>query len=111
MARQKKPTEQKNSGMSDAERLRLRVSEMINSPKARSLRQATIWRLDRDSDQAWEQVIGELAEADELEMERNEDGTVTLKWDASTDDDRSFDEMEPEPDMVVQRLHEGPAPF
>ncbi|HEJ5564188.1 DUF1654 domain-containing protein [Pseudomonas aeruginosa] len=106
MAKQKRPAEQKSSGMNAVERIRLRVSEMLNTPKARSLRQATIWRLDSDSDQAWEQVMGELAEADELEMEQNEDGTVTLKWDAPTDDDLSFDEMEPEPDLVIQRLHE-----
>ncbi|EPJ5560220.1 DUF1654 domain-containing protein [Pseudomonas aeruginosa] len=53
---------------------------MINSPKAQDLRMVTIHRLDTDSDEAWEGVMGVLAETDGLELIFNDDGTVTLKW-------------------------------
>ncbi|MCV3838367.1 DUF1654 domain-containing protein [Pseudomonas aeruginosa] len=100
-------------GMSDIDRLRLRVSAMVNSPRAASLRQATIWRLESDTDQAWTQVIGELQETDGLEMIENEDGTITLYWEAMVEEGPEIeaDDMDVLPGMVVQHLHEEPAPF
>ena len=79
MAKQQKK-QQVVKPLTAAERLGLRVSEMINSPKAQDLRMVTIHRLDTDSAEAWEGVMGVLAETDGLELIFNDDGTVTLKW-------------------------------
>ncbi|MBG6292073.1 DUF1654 domain-containing protein [Pseudomonas nitroreducens] len=111
MARQKRASEQGATGANALDRLRLRVSAMINSPKAQAECRAAIWRLDSDTDQAWRQVLEELAETDGLEMTENEDGTVTLQWEVSADDRSVGEEAETEPDMIVQRRHEEPAPF
>lgn len=110
MAKQKKPAEQKSSGMNGLERLRLRlrVSAMIQSPKAQAEQQVNIWRLETDSDQAWAQVLEDLAETDGLEMEVNEDGTMTLRWESMAEDDDS--QKDSAPDMVIEHLHEE-APF
>ncbi|WP_160286366.1 DUF1654 domain-containing protein [Pseudomonas knackmussii] len=106
---QKKQRPQESRGMSDIDRLRLRISAMINGPRAQSLCQATIWRLESDSDQAWNQVMEELGETDGLVMNENEDGTVTLQWEAAIEDGGAVEE--PEPEMVIQRLHEDRIPF
>ncbi|WP_325437821.1 DUF1654 domain-containing protein [Pseudomonas nitroreducens] len=96
--------------VSGLDRLRLRLSAMINSPKAQADRRATIWRLDRDTDREWSQVLEELAETDGLEMTTNDDGTVLLEWEAEMDEEQP-DEAEAPADLVVQRLLEAPAPF
>jgi len=115
MAKQQKRTaDQDRSGMNGVDRLRLRVSAMINNPKAQLERRATIWRLDSDTELAWAQVMGELAETDGLTMTSNEDGTIILEWEAMAEEgpEMAFEEMEPAPDLIVQRLHEEPAaPF
>lgn len=111
MAKQTKKVEQKSKGVSDVERLRLRVSAMIQSPKAQAAHQASIWRLESDTDQAWTQVMEELRETDGLEMTENEDGTITLQWDAPTEDEMAGGEMETPPEMIVQQLHEESMPF
>ncbi len=110
MAKQQKSVDKKDGGMSDVDRVRLRVSAMINSPRAQSLRQAELWRLDNDSEAAWNQVMGELAETDGLEMSENEDGTVTLRWEAMAEEGPAvqMEEWVPTEDMVVQNLVEAP---
>lgn len=110
MAKQKKAVEKGQGGMSGIEKLRLRVSAMINNPKARVERQTTIWRIESDSDQAWNQVMEDLAETEGLELTQNEDGTVTLRWEAPSEEDLSFEDMAQAPDLAVQHLHEE-APF
>ncbi|MDH1009977.1 DUF1654 domain-containing protein [Pseudomonas nicosulfuronedens] len=110
MAKQKKAGEMGREGMSGIDKLRLRVSAMINNPKARVERQATIWRLESDSDLAWNQVLEDLAETDGLEMTQNEDGTVSLRWEAPSEEDLSFEEMAQAPELAVQHLHDE-APF
>lgn len=92
------------------ERLRLRISAMVGSPKAQAAQRAVIWRLESDTDQAWCQVLEELAETDGLEMTINDDGTVLLEWEAGTDGELP-EEGEAPPDLIVQRLLEAPAPF
>lgn len=108
---QKKPKAQESRGVSDVDRVRLRVSAMIGSPKAQADRRATIWPLDSDTKPAWDQVLEELAETDGLKMIRNEDGTVLLKWQPGEEGDAvaGADERYVE-EMVVQRIEE-PAPF
>lgn len=83
MAKKTKPAESLNP----VERLSIRVSSMINSPTAQIERRVTIHRLETDPDEAWEGVLELLAETDGLDMARNPDGTITLRWDQSADDD------------------------
>ena len=88
--------------MSGIQRLGLRVSSMINHPIAQTQRWVTIHRLDTDGDREWEEVMGLLSETDGIDMTFNEDESVTLKWEASSDDDRPVEVFEP---------IEEPAPF
>ena len=66
--------------MSGMERLALRVSSMINHPVAQAQRWVTIHRLDTDGEREWEEVLGVIAETDELELTLNDDGSVTVRW-------------------------------
>ncbi len=66
--------------MTGMERLGLRVSSMINHPVAQAQRWVTIHRLDTDGDREWEEVLGVIAETDELELTLNDDGSVTVRW-------------------------------
>ncbi|WP_150746988.1 DUF1654 domain-containing protein [Pseudomonas fluorescens] len=90
---------QEISGM---ERLGLRVSGMINHPVAQTQRWVTIHRLDTDGDREWEEVMGLLSETVGIDMTFNDDESVTLKWEASADEDRPVEALEPV---------EEPAPF
>lgn len=110
MAKQQKSEKLERGGMNGVERIRLRVSTMINSPRAQAIRQVTIWRLDNDSDADWNQVMGELAETDGLEMSKNEDGTVTLRWETMAEEgpEVQMEDWAPIEDMQVQNLAEAP---
>ncbi|WP_225024282.1 DUF1654 domain-containing protein [Pseudomonas aeruginosa] len=63
------------------DRLGMRVSAMINSPKAQDLGRVTIHRLDTDPAEAWDAVMEVLVETDGIDLVFNDDGTVTLRWD------------------------------
>ncbi|WP_046488681.1 DUF1654 domain-containing protein [Pseudomonas veronii] len=89
--------------MSGVERLGLRVSSMINHPIAQERRWATIHRLDNDGDREWEEVMGLLSETDGIDITFNDDETVTLRWEASADDERPIE--------MVELAEEEPAPF
>lgn len=82
--------------MSGIERLGLRVSSMINHPVAQVQRWVTIHRLDTDGEREWEEVMGLLSETDGIDMTFNDDESVTLRWEASADQDRvmEVDSME-----------------
>lgn len=101
------------SGLHELERLRLRISAMVGSPKAQADRRAVIWRLDSDTDEAWTQVMDELAETDGLTVTKLEDGTAVLEWQpAEEEGDGVQREGEELPsDFKVQYLHDQPAPF
>lgn len=90
--------------MTGLERLGLRVSSMINHPTAQHQRWVTIHRLDTDGDQEWEEVMGFLSETDDLEMTFNDDESVTLQWEARSDEDRVLE-------MADLEEVEEPAPF
>lgn len=78
--------------MSGLERLGLRVSSMINHPTAQHQRWVSIHRLDTDGDREWEEVMGLLSETDDLEMTFDDESeSVTLRWEAPSDDDRPVD--------------------
>lgn len=91
--------------MSGIERLGLRVSSMINHPFAQDLRCVTIHRLDSDGDREWDEVMGLLAETDGIEMTFNDDESVTLKWEASSENDHEAEV--PDEFMKVEEV----APF
>lgn len=112
MAQQKRgAADQDRAGMNGVDRLRLRVSAMVNSPKAQADRRATIWRLDTDTDEAWSQVMDELAETDGLVVTKLEDGTAVLEWQPGDEgEDASSGEEAYDEEMVVQRIEEQ-APF
>jgi hypothetical protein len=90
MAKQKAPQQPRE--LTALEKLGLRVSAMINSPKAQLERQVLIHRLDTDPDEAWDGVMELLAETDGLEMTFNDDGGVTLKWGLPTEGDQRIEE-------------------
>ncbi|EJM20199.1 Protein of unknown function (DUF1654) [Pseudomonas sp. GM18] len=83
--KQAKPVERQE--ISGIERLGLRVSSMINHPVAQVQRWVTIHRLDTDGDREWEEVMGLLSETDGIDMIFNDDESVTLKWEASAEED------------------------
>lgn len=89
--------------MSGVERLGLRVSSMINHPFAQERRWVKIHRLDTDGDREWEEVMGVLSEMDELDITFEDDGVVTVKWEAIADEDRPIE--------AAEELTEEPAPF
>ncbi|MBD9585792.1 DUF1654 domain-containing protein [Pseudomonas sp. PDM03] len=96
MAKAKKQEKQaERLEMSGIERLGLRVSSMINHPVAQIQRWVTIHRLDMDGDREWEEVIGLLNETDGIDMTFNDDESVTLKWEASAEEDRPVEVFEP----------------
>lgn len=66
--------------MSGMERLALRVSSMINHPVAQAQRWVTIHRLDTDGEREWEEMLGVIADTDELELTLNDEGSVTVRW-------------------------------
>jgi hypothetical protein len=103
MAKQKGGSGQvERQEMTGMERLGLRVSSMINHPVAQTQRWVTIHRLDTDGDREWEEVMGLLSETDGIDMTFNDDESVTLRWEASAEEDRPIEVMEPV---------EEPAPF
>lgn len=95
MAKQKAPQQARE--LTPLEKLGLRVSAMINSPKAQLERQVMIHRLETDPDEAWDGVMELLADTDGLEMAFNDDGGVTLQWGQASDEDVKLKEGELSP--------------
>jgi len=91
--------------VSGLERLGLRVSAMINHPIAQEQRWVTIHKLDSDGDMEWDEVMSLISETDGIEMTFNDDGSVTLRWEASSEDDPQVQERE------ELTLMDDPAPF
>ncbi|MGA3827267.1 DUF1654 domain-containing protein [Pseudomonas chlororaphis] len=100
MSKQKKSQGlQERPELTGLERLGLRVSAMIGSPVAQIQRWVTIHRLDTDGDLEWEAILELLAETDGIDMTFNDDGTVTLRWDRPSNEDRV---IEAEDILVVE---------
>lgn len=97
----KKIQQQESRELSPLEKLGLRVSAMIGSPKAQLERQARIHRLDTDTDEAWDGVMELLGETDGLHLEFADDGDVLVRWDALADDDRVVDVEEAAPEEAA----------
>lgn len=66
--------------VSAQERLAIRISNMINTPKAQMQRRVVIHRLDSEPDEAWEGVLEMLRETEELRLSSGEEGSVTISW-------------------------------
>lgn len=99
MAKQKgSPAGSPRAEMTGIERLGLRVSSMINHPVAQAQRWVTIHRLDTDGDREWEEVLGVIAETDELELTLNDDGSVTVRWEQQEVETAGKGEVEFEPE-------------
>lgn len=96
--------EDAGAAISGVERLSLRVSAMINHPVAQVQRWVTIHRLDTDGEREWDEVVELLSETDGLDLNFNDDGTITLRWEKPDEADRAaeVDDFEPEAE---------PAPF
>jgi hypothetical protein len=89
--------------------MRFHSNEMRSAPlvffRMVSLRTATSWIflfLDTDGDREWEEVMGLLSDTDGIDMTFNDDESVTLRWEASTEEIRPVE---------VSELLEEPAPF
>ncbi|MFO3675760.1 DUF1654 domain-containing protein [Pseudomonas protegens] len=95
MAMAKKQNQPERGAMSGLERLSLRVTSMISHPAAQIQRWVTIHRLDTDGDREWEEVMGLLLETDGIDMTFHDNDSVTLKWEASADEDRPTDALSP----------------
>ena len=100
MAKKKSP--QPPRELTPLERLGLRVSAMIQAPKAQIDRRVVIHRIDSDTDEAWDGVMELLAETEGLTLTFNDDGTVTVSWapggePAEAGEERAEEEEEPAP--------------
>ncbi|WP_238962221.1 DUF1654 domain-containing protein [Pseudomonas sp. AF32] len=102
MAKQADKKEASQREMTGLERLGLRVSNMINHPVAQIQRWVTIHRLDTDGDREWDEVMDLLSETDGIDMTFNDDGSVTLRWEARTEEEQP---------VWVDEVAEEPAPF
>ena len=91
MSKQKQAAQRE---LTPLEKLGLRVSAMINSPKAQLEREVTIHRLDTDPDEAWGGVLELLREEQGLALDCNEDGSITLRWGVPGADDERIEEAE-----------------
>lgn len=91
MAKQKKSAPVERKEMSAVEKLGLRVSSMINSPRAQERCSALIHRLESDQDAEWDEVMGLIAETDGVSMVFQDDGGVLLEWEAPSEEDRVLD--------------------
>jgi hypothetical protein len=80
MARKKSAEITEKVELTGLERLGLRVSAMIQSPISQMNRSVLIHRLDTDEDEAWDGVMGLLAETDGLHLLFDDDGNVMVSW-------------------------------
>lgn len=97
MAKQNKTAPvQQRQGMTALERLGLRMSNMINHPKAQEQRWVAIHRLDTDGDAEWGEMMRLLGETDGLEITHLEEGGIKIEWEMQSDEDREapVDELE-----------------
>lgn len=94
MVKHQRSAAQSRQVLSGIECLALRVSAMINHPVAQTQRWVTIHRLDSDIESDWEQVMEVLVAIDELDLQFNDDGTVTVRWDGPGEHDHVLHESE-----------------
>ena len=88
MTKQKKSAPRERQEMTAVEKLGLRVSAMINSPRAQDRCSVLIHRMDTDQDSEWDEVMGRISETDGVAMVFQDDGGVLLEWEAPGEEDR-----------------------
>ena len=68
------------------ELLAQRVQKIINSPNAQKAKAALISKHSDDSDDDWAQLLGEIAENDNVTLAHRDDGAVQLFWQPPCED-------------------------
>ena len=68
------------------ELLAQRVQKIINSPNAQKAKAALISKLPDDSDDDWAQLLGEIAENDNVTLAHRDDGGVQIFWTVPKED-------------------------
>ena len=71
---------------SSYELLAQRVQKIINSPNAQKAKAALISKLPDASDDDWAQLLGEIAENDNVTLAHRDDGAVQLFWQPPCED-------------------------
>ena len=66
--------------------LALRLQRAINHPAAQQAKTALLERLDGDSEEAWERVMEELGENDNVTLAYRDDGHIQIFWTVLQDD-------------------------
>lgn len=74
------------SAPSAYERLGVRVQKIINSPTAQKARAALIFRLADEVEDEWNQLLGEIAENDNVTLAYRDDGGVQIFWTVPQED-------------------------
>jgi hypothetical protein len=62
------------------EKLGTRIQKIINSPTAQKARAALIYRLADETEQDWDQLLGEIAENDNVTLAWRDDGGIQIFW-------------------------------
>ncbi len=68
------------------ELLAQRVQKIINSPNAQKAKAALISKHADESDEDWAQLLGEIAENDNVTLAHRDDGAVQLFWQPPRED-------------------------
>ena len=71
---------------SSYELLAQRVQKIINAPNAQKAKAALISKHPDDSDDDWAQLLGEIAENDNVTLAHRDDGAVQLFWQPPCED-------------------------
>ena len=71
---------------SSYELLAQRVQKIINSSSAQKARAALLCKQAQESDEDWAQLLGEIAENDNVTLAYRDDGAVQLFWQPPCED-------------------------
>ncbi|MDO9321341.1 MAG: DUF1654 domain-containing protein [Pseudomonas sp.] len=71
---------------SSYELLAARIQKVINSTHAQKAKAALLSKHPDDSDEDWLQLLGEIAENDNVTLAHRDDGAVQLFWQPPCDD-------------------------
>lgn len=87
--------------LTPVDRLAIRISNMINSPQAQLRRSALIHRLEADSDEAWQEVMGMLSDTDGVTVAHQDDGDVMIFWEEQDSDEapEQIEDMAPDEEV------------
>jgi len=74
------------SAPSSYERLGVRIQKIINSPTAQKARTALLIRAADELEDEWNQILGEIAENDNVTLAYRDDGGVQIFWTVPKED-------------------------